>query len=183
MLFDLRRLRWSHSIGPFVAAVLMGACAACSSGGGDGPSGQGPGVTFGAAPPQQEVAAADVSGALAELDASVEVTREVRRCVRLRLSRDAALVGRVSAGREGAVEGVVADCGQALSLAPTFVSGVADPGASVEVRECLRDLFVSLSAVERMGVTQAVTGVGSGDEVEAAATLVAGVEECRSGGN
>lgn len=181
----MRSWSWSRSTRfplAFAVAFLLVACAGCSSGNGRGSSGQSSAATFGTAPVQDQVAIADVSSALAELDSSLDVTREVRRCVRLRLRRDASLVERMSEGREGAVVGVVADCDQALSLASTFVSGVAGPDTSASLRECLRSLFVSMSATERVEVTEVVTGVGSGSEFESAAILEAGVEECRSGG-
>lgn len=145
--------------------------------------GGGSAPTFGTAVPDPVTEAAVVDEAV---DVVVEVTGVsggVGRCVRLRLEGQPGLAAALTgsgAGVSGRAASLVSDCGRAVRLADRFADQFAVEGGAAQ-RSCMRDLFVGLSASERMAVTAVVTGTGGGSDVDAAAEMAAGVAACRDG--
>lgn len=161
----------------------MAVAAGCSSGAGDG-EGSGSSPSFGSAVADPVAEGAVVDEAVAVVVQRVGVSGEVERCVRLRLEQQPELAEALT-GSGGGVSGragsLVADCGRAIELVDGFVEGLAGPGASEAERSCVRDVFVGLSAAERVGVTAAVTGTGGEEDLDSAAEMAAGVAACREG--
>ena len=161
--------------------VVMGG-AACSSD--SPPEAASTSVTFGSVPSQPEPAPEAVSAARDVIAQVRGLDQLQRHCVTLRMKASASLAESLAAdGPDGAAIGdVVADCDQAIALAPQFEEGMASGADSPDVQICLRDVFLALSPAERADVTAVVTGVGDDeDQLGSAAQVVAGVNECRGG--
>lgn len=123
-----------------------------------------------------------VTDAVAVVVDGVGVSGEVERCVALRLAEQPDLVEVLIGGEDGVsgrASSLASDCGRALDLADGFVDNVVEGDATDDERECFRDVFVGLSAAERVGVTAAVTGTGDDEDLDAAAEMAAGVAACR----
>ena len=162
-------------------AVVLVVWVGCSSGAGDGEGGGSP-PSFGSAVPDERTDGAVVDEAVAVVVERAGASGEVERCARLRLEQQPDLAEALT-GSGGGVSGraaaLAADCGRAIELADGFVEGLAGPGASEAERSCVRDVFVGLSAAERVGVTAAVTGTGGEGDLDAAAEMAGGVAACR----
>lgn len=146
--------------------------------------GGGSAPTFGTAVPDPVTEAAVVDEAVDVVVEVAGVSGEAGRCVRLRLEAQPGLAAALTgsgAGVSGRAASLVADCGRALELADGFVEALAGAGSPAGERACLEDVFVGLSAAERVGVTAAVTGTGGESDLDAAAELAAGVAACREG--
>ncbi|MBL8774325.1 MAG: hypothetical protein JNK12_00275 [Acidimicrobiales bacterium] len=168
------RLRW----GWLLAVMLVVGCAACNSdGGGD----RGSSPTFGEPEPDAVTDAALVDSAVEVVVETEDMSGPERRCVRLRLEQQpelAAVLTGSGAGVAGRAASLVADCGRALELADVFAGQLGGGGGAAE-QACLTDVFLGLSATERVGVTAAVTGTGDDSDMDAAAEMADGVAECR----
>ena len=163
-----------------LAVMVVVACAACNSGGSDG---RGSSPTFGEPEPDAVTDGALADSAVEVVVETVEVAGAERRCVRLRLEQQPELAAALTGSGDGVpdrVASLVADCGRALELADDFAGQVGGSGGAAQ-RACLRDVFIGLSATERVGVTAAVTGTGDESDLDAAAEMAEGVAACRDG--
>lgn len=162
-----------------LVAVAFAACSGDSS-----PEVGASSPTFGEAAPDPTTDIEVVDSAVAMVETIDELSGPTRRCVQLRLEHQPDLATELASEEDGAphrATALVADCRLAIGLADQF-AGQLDGGADDEgARACLTEVFIGLSATERVAVTAVATGTGDEADLDAAAEMAAGVAACREG--